>query len=177
MNSAEVVMERQASHQRCTIRYEEQTKSHEMKAAFNGMLASSLVCLMLLGQHKAPVLLIASAYSAVLGVVAEVTLAQLYLKLLGAPGLTDGNCTVTGWGGQAYTDRAVLERAFATTLLCAECIATAAPYVTAIFTVCAVAWHYPDDEVLFLAKCLALIWLLAYVFTFSAFFKLLMHDR
>ena len=146
MKSAEVVMERQASHQRWTVYYEERTKSHEMKAAFNGMLASSLVCLMLLGQHKAPVLLIASAYSAVLGVVAEVTMAQVYLKLLRAPGLTDGNCIVNGWRWQAYTEGVVLERAFATTLLCAGCIARAAPYVTAIFTGLAVAWHYPDDE-------------------------------
>ena len=170
-------MERQASHQLSTICYEEHTKSHEMKAAFNGMLASSLVFLMLLGQHKAPILLIASACSAVLGVVAELMLAQLYLKLLGAPGLTDGECTVTGWREQAYTDRVVLERAFAPILLCADCFARAAPYVTAICTSLAVAWYYPDDEVLFLAKCLALIWLLAYVFTFSAFAKLLMHDR
>ncbi len=172
MESAEVVMERQASHQRWTVCYEERTKSHEMKAAFNGMLASSLVCLMLLGQHKAPALLIASAYSALLGAVAEVTMAQVYLKLLGAPGLSDGDCTVSGWRGQTYT-----ERAFAITLLCAGCIARAAPYVTAIFTGLAVAWHYTDDEVLFLAKCFALIWLLAYAFTFSAFSKLIMHDR
>ena len=170
-------MERQASHQRCTNCYEEQTKSHEMKAVFNGMLASSLVCLMLLGQHKAPILLIASACSAVLGAVTELTLAQMYYKLPGAPGLIDGECTVTGWRGQAYTDRVVLERAFGPTLLCADCIARAAPYVTAILTGLAVAWHYPDDELLFLAKCLALIWSLAYVFTFTVFAMLLMHDR
>lgn len=175
MKSAEVVMERQASHQRCTKCYEERTKSHEIKAAFNGMLASSLVCLMLLGQHKAPILLIGSACSAVLGAVTELTLAQMYLKLLGAPGEIDGECTVTGWRGQAYTERVVLERAFGPTLLCADC--RAAPYVTAIFIGLAVAWHYPDDEILFLAKCLALIWLLAYVFTFTTFAKLLMHDN
>ena len=70
-------MERQASHQRCTNSYEEQTKSHEMKAVFNGMLAISLVCLMLLGQHRATILLIASACSAVLGAVTELTLAQM----------------------------------------------------------------------------------------------------
>ena len=72
-----------------------------MKAVFNGMSASSLVCLMLLGQHKAPILLIASACSAVLGAVSELTLAQMYMKLLGAPGLMDGERTVTGWRGQA----------------------------------------------------------------------------
>lgn len=180
VKSAEVVMERQASHQRCTNRYEEQTESHEMQAVFNGMLAGGLVCLMLLGQHKASSLLFASACSAVLGVVAELILAQLYLKLLGAPGLIDGECTVNGWTGQNspenYIDTIVLGRAFGHTFLWADCIARAAPYVTVIFTGLAVAWHYPDNEVLFLA-CLALIWLLAYVFTLSALAKLLMHDR
>ena len=124
----------------------------------------------------APILLIASACSAVLGAVSELTLAQMFLKLKGAPGVMDGECTVTGWKGQAYTDRVVLERAFGPILLCADCIARAAPYVTAIFTGLAVAWHYPDDEVLFLAKCLVVVWLLAYAFTFTAFAKLLMHD-
>ena len=176
VNSAELVMERQASHQCCTNCYEEQTKSHEMKAVFNGMLASGLVCLMTLGQHKAPVLLIASACCAVLGTVTELSLAQMYMKLLGAPRLIHGECQIIGWTGQAYTDR-VVQRAVGPTLLCADCIARAAPYVTVIFTGLAVAWHYPDDEVLFLAKCLALIWLLTYVVTFTAVAKLLMYDR
>ena len=78
--------------------------------------------------------------------------------------------------GRAHTSTVVLERVFATTLLCAGFIAQAAPYATAMCTSLAVAWHYPDDEVLFLAKCFVLIWLVAYVFTFSAFAELMMRD-
>ena len=180
MHNADAVAKRCYSHKlRCAgflhkgciriTKLESLATPHELRAAFNASLASSLACLMVLSPQQPQTLLWAAVCVAMLGTLAEVVAAQTCLKQL-------HNCVGKNSLGCVRDRKCIccyLQLALNGVIVSLEVMACIAPYAAVACAIVAVMCA-PNEYNLFTVKVFTLVLALAYVLTFSPLTRLYM---
>lgn len=147
-----------------TRHYQEQAKYFELQAAFNAMLAASLVCLMLLGQPAAPALVIAAACTSFLGAVAGLVVAQLFWKLASAPDVVtprhfSDSITI---GSGTPTDKLSWKTC---NVALARLFAQISSYTCLALIALTVVWSYPNEYVIYIARVVFVVFVTGYTYS------------
>ena len=154
-----------------TCYHKKQAKSHEISAIFSSTLLSTLLYLILLEEKQPQLVLVVASCIALMGSIADLTLAQLCFWTITRPDSLIEQ-TVMERRDKENKDSPVRENLLTTPLMwgerSAKVFAKMSPCATIVLICMAVFLHYPDSSIMRIAKMFAIIASLAWIMLFSA---------
>lgn len=148
-----------------------QAKSHELSAIFSSTLASTLLYLILLEEKQPQLVVVVASCIALMGSIADVTLAQLCFWIITRPDSLIEQAVMER-RDKENKDSPVHESLLTAPLMwgerSAKVFAKMSPPATMVLISMAVFLHYPDASIMRIAKMFAIIASLAWVMLFTA---------